>query len=621
MIRLFPVLIILFLPTISAFGDPEVRNDCTEVPVSITDLQSIAESTDVKTMQDFLDHIPAGTLQSFTFVTNSQSLQRGDDPSLHPQPGDSIVNSLWPRVIRYSTDGNIVLSFVCDPKNPAYGEVEALFRDPATHLIKKKEFAFEKRDQLIPPSHRSDDDPSTCIRCHGTETVGGQQLLKLNWPEYFEWGGCHSDRGTVVYGSNDNNLNPDGFRVVYRLYSDKAQADCSDRQLRSAFQKEIRDYADFKKAQANNPCFNSLPGFKNSSSTYPYFFDGKHLDALGAYKQSPNLHLTDVLTRNLAEQDAAVLKKSGARYDYLKYYLVMESLGCLNRSDREQIDKDLAGSTLFNKTDPSFPLPKAKEFQSRSFPNTLPILYNFARTAGLQPADFTLSFKENLNSNYNGGDNPVVARSIAAGILTDIAANNPVIGALAPTAEQSYIAKNYNPLLSCVQGTFGNIGGDNGTEIGNQASLCKALHRENEKNLPSARQKLLGEANSCVPPESSSALDEISALPAQAKLVAIKMDQESIDRGKKLVEADGKGKCVTCHSPGANKLPPGLQFIPSDFDPSHLQTDAKNKLKSKGAEGFAEKIRDEIDEMPPFANNLNAQDRDDIDSYLQSLMK
>lgn len=104
------------------------RANCSELPVSVNQLEGLANNSSY--MVEFLQKLPKGSLPSFTFVTNSLSLQKGEDKG----NGRGMVNRMWPRVLRGTTDGKLTMSFVCDPENPTYGTVEIIHFDDAKFL-------------------------------------------------------------------------------------------------------------------------------------------------------------------------------------------------------------------------------------------------------------------------------------------------------------------------------------------------------------------------------------------------------------------------------------------------------------------------------------------------------
>ncbi|MBY0413583.1 MAG: hypothetical protein K2Q18_05435, partial [Bdellovibrionales bacterium] len=116
-----------------------IRADCSEIPTDMDELGIIA--TKSKNMVDFLKNIPQGTLQGFTFVTNSLSLHRGKKD----KDGEGQVSPMWPRVLRSSADGKLTVSFVCDPKNPTFGRVEIIHFDDKDAANAARKRAFSSR--------------------------------------------------------------------------------------------------------------------------------------------------------------------------------------------------------------------------------------------------------------------------------------------------------------------------------------------------------------------------------------------------------------------------------------------------------------------------------------------
>jgi mono/diheme cytochrome c family protein len=614
-----------------------VRPDCSELPLSIDDLQNIVKSGSVNSMQDFLDAIPKGTLQSFTLVTNSLSLQRGGEN------GGAIVSPLWPRVLRFSADSKMAISFVCDPKNPHYGSIETMYFDDKANAVKTVEWQFTKDGAPVPPEQRIHQNPEACLRCHDGGIVQGKQVLKYNWPQYFTWSDCQRDRGISTYGGSDDFMGAGMRSPIFELPEQEPQG-CDDTKYRKAHEQEIADYQTFKTAQAGNACFGSLPwlaknpGGTKDAKTYPYL-DVQAASANGSdrgYSNRPNLRLTDGLTRWTARRNAQFLKSAGPYYDFLKYYLVMESAKCLTPEDADKI-KEVTGLSVEGTDTPGI------QNSGFDFQFNQPLLYQLSKKIGLQPKDWSLTFNENTSTVYNAGDNELLSRSTATDVLLDIAKTDSSVRPIVPDESQSYIVRSYGKNFSCVDQNEGNIGGDLANKLdrstatnnayqssegygeGDNTKFCQALHQANQKHLAKATAavRALSQAEvTCLFPGDN---PNVNTLADQVKLSAIKLDQAAVDRGRALVQPDSKGKCVICHSSGANSaLPPDYRFIPDEkASPGDVQKSLA-VLKARMQEGFLDKVEDRLIQnktMPPIQNDLNAQDRDDIKAYIESLMK
>ena len=227
--------------------DLGIRPDCSETPIKIGDLTKLAgRSTD---MVDFLRKIPEGTLQGFTLVTNSRSLHRGKAD----KRGRGIVSPLWPRALRTSVDGKMTVSFVCDPKNPSYGKVEILYFDDVTNTFRGTEIDFGRPGRPVSSAHRVHSDPQSCVSCHGSARASGERPLKPVWPGYFNWNDCETNRGTSLYGGNDDNMGPDFFRA--REGPPSEYTNCTEEKDRAASMRQRADFQKFRKRMpASKPC-------------------------------------------------------------------------------------------------------------------------------------------------------------------------------------------------------------------------------------------------------------------------------------------------------------------------------------------------------------------------------
>ena len=594
----------------------DVRRDCNELPVSIDDLSKLASSTKVNSMEDFLKAIPQGSMGTFTFVTNSQSLQRGD-----PLKG-SIVNPMWPRVIRTTADGKLTLTFVCDPKNSAYGTVEAIYFDEKTQSLQTKEFQFTDNTlhRTVPPNHRIQDNPDSCVNCHSSRKENSsnnqspaelKKTIKYNWAEYYMWGDCVTTRGITLYGADDDLMRPgdiDYFTFRGRMASDdkKYLEDCDDKKDKLAHQQELVNYQDFREKQKDNPCFNTLPWSKNDQTkTYPYE------NGQSDYSLQPNLRLTNSFVDSTAKRNLQLFKETGQAYNVMKYYLAIEAAGCLSEDDREKIKK-LFGSQF---SPPDIVLPKYDRYSAPS-----DLIAGFGKNAGFTSKDWNLDFLNDKNSySYQDGLQANPSAVLGGLIVKDIAANNPKIAdasnqllyyARSDSYSRGQLKDNTHD-YACVTKDGPTLTNYYGTEYSRE-SLCSALHSENEKNLADPKN-----AAYIASLKDSSCKDTGSAPAQPASLLKTATDAnqtltlESITRGKSLVQTEGKGHCVNCHSNDS----PG--FVPSDH-----QSNSLSILKARMQEpSFMSRLTKNLNDnsMPPDNSHLSAQDMSDIAAYVQSL--
>lgn len=108
-----------------------VRPDCGELPLNYDSIKKLAEREDITGQTDFINALPAGTLQDFTFAYKSESAQGIG------------VSKEFPGVVRSSSDGKLVVRYTCDETKPTYGKVEVLTFDDQTKKYKMAQFDFQ----------------------------------------------------------------------------------------------------------------------------------------------------------------------------------------------------------------------------------------------------------------------------------------------------------------------------------------------------------------------------------------------------------------------------------------------------------------------------------------------
>lgn len=599
--------------------------DCLERKVSIQDLQALVDSGKIKTQQDFLAALPEGSLQNFTFVTNSLSLHRGNEKS--DENGQGKVTPLWPRVLRSTADGKITISFVCDPKNPSYGKVEVLFFDDSGEKINSVEWDFG--NSLAQHPGHTTLSPKSCIGCHSGSTVNGEASLKFNWRKYFQWGDCQRDRNTTLYGSSDDNMQPATQSSTRLADAREFAPSCHDDDYRKARKDEVEDYKKFRELQKNNDCFNTLPWPKTPEGTasiegnnlfFPYI--GNPADFNGQYHR-PNLRMTTNYAHWMARRLFQLLKQGNAKnYKLLKYYLAMESVGCdLPDEDKIRIQK-LTGVNVDG--------PNLRG--NYHTPEETPLLYNASLAAGLSGKDWTMEFRSQ-KPEYETG-RAEINQMVEGLILKDLSSENPAISEVTKNHldSQSPIVKyDDEENFRCVDeiapvpksNAIPYVGKDMDRSMQEHDAYCALLHSENEKYLdqvvPLLTQRL---AVSC-PDEPLPQNAPIPQLANSVGRIMEKLDLASIARGRKLVQPDSKGKCVICHSAGAKSaLPPDFRFVPNEKASNKEFAESLAVLKARQQEGFSSTLQVMLIEskaMPPIKNTLTDQERGDIAAYILSL--
>jgi cytochrome c553 len=602
-----------------------VRADCSEMPTDMKELENIA--TNSNDMLDFLNKIPEGSLQGFTFVTNSLSLHRGKKDT----NGEGQVSPMWPRVLRTSMDGKITVSFVCDPKNPTFGKVEIIHFDDKEKEFKTTEFDFgHPNGQKVAPLDRVHKNPESCISCHAGSEVNGKTVIKPNWPEYFQWSDCKDDRGIQMYGGNDDNMGPG----VIRKNSSKKFVGCDPLINADSTYKEQTNYQKFRELQKNNACFNSLPWADESKNdpksvesnwTYKYYpysktslqrgYDPenpKDTEGILNYSLRTNLRMTSVYSHLMSTQIAGILKKN-PDYDTIKYFLLMEQARCQVPGDQIQ---------QLNEIMPNLKLDYASTEYS-SLNNTTPILAKFSKSAGLKPKDWTMEFQEIKNDDYNsampdGGSrlgDLKISDALGGEILKDVASSNPIFANAPKEALSRGTEKSFGKKFSCLDDLGGAVDPAMPSKEFGNGKLCEKLISENEKNLKNVKQHVAV----CVDCKKIDTPVVSKSLIETLEVTVSKLTKEQIARGKKLVEADSKGKCVTCHSASVDMLPKDFRFIPSETDKNKAESMAIIRARK---DEIAKKIENRLIKtktMPPIENDLTDQDRQDVQAYLLSL--
>lgn len=562
-----------------------VRPNCSEVPISMDALNSIA--TDSADMLDFLNKIPEGSLQGFTFITNSLSLHRGKKD----KNGEGQVSPMWPRVLRSSIDSKITISFVCDPKNPTYGKIEIMHFDDSTKEFKMTEYDLSAKLKSSNSESRIHKNPTSCIQCHAGSTINNVVSLKPNWPEYFQWSDCKENRDIQMYGGNDDEMDIHTFRTP--LPSGGTVNNCNNEDFEKSNKIEKENFLKFKEMQKDNPCFKTLPWIKKLSEDdlkrdpslkyYPYTTSSGFNPLFPLASVSPNGRLTEAYSTLMSERILRLFKDN-PDYEKVKYLLAMEAINCKIPSD---MNSEILSSNSAN--DP------------QDYSN--PLLNRFANHVGLKAKDWTMKFLETENPNYETGVLPI-SQNLGGEIIRDLQSTNPAFKNI-PTDGKGRFTKP-----SACFNTLKGI-----SSAGQE--WCPILLNEHKKNLLQIK-------NTTGPCDSDNKLNSPQInekiVPAIEKIIT-RLDQDSKVRGKKLVEADSKGKCVMCHTASSELLPANLRFIPSDSDKDKEKsiTLIKSRKNDIGAKIETHLIEEKT--MPPISNSLTDQDREDIKAYLLSLTK
>ncbi len=454
---LLSLCLLLIAPPIGASPKLDIRPDCSERAVKIDEIVALAEKPEIKTMVQFLNAIPKGSLQTFTFVPNTRSLQHHK------------VDEQWPRVLRMSANGKIAMSFVCNPESQDYGAVEILhFEDAPTARWKSLSLKFEKLEPVYGKSTATSlagqseprilRDSTTCLKCHG---VGeNRQQLRPIFAGYPNWPG--------FFGSEDDTL----FTGT----------------------KEFSVFQQFKQIATQDPCYQTLPWPKKIPPGYEHY-PYHALTKLGAgenpyanesyirglktnnYHVRPNLKFTDTFSHLLAIRIVSNLLRDR---DYLRTapLLAMESLNC-KYLDLDVELRKLLGSRY--KT-PAF-IDGLNAMDPRSSTSGSLRLYTVAALLGVKPDEWTLHFNSPMDPAFPTGvqgaygqDNSV-SRLVQSLLLRELAKTVPGLkGNFRLSRGVSAFFKDQD--FSCIDDLGGAIEFD---KIENQKAMCESLgqaHRE-----------------------------------------------------------------------------------------------------------------------------------------------
>ncbi len=624
-----------------------VRADCSELPLSFNDLEQVAQSPGVTDINSFLQNIPPGTLQGFTFITNSQSAQRGE--------GAGTVSSQWPRVLRTSRDGKLTLSYVCNPASGAYDQVEVMYFDDATQSFKTASFNFRGTTAgSTGRNQRVERDPPSCAGCHSDSRFNGTPSIHPNWPEYFQWNDCQRTRGISMYGGNDDNMDPrtnsSGQNVTFRnrLHSSSRHVPngCTNASDRAAHRDEIADFQQFRQTQRDNPCYSSLPwaqipaGQESTSDYrfYPYAVVAQQTDSDGQFNYSlrTNTRFTDMYSHLMAQRIQRLMRDLGGdNYERIKYYLAMEGASCLTPADYPEIERAVPGFRIRRDTDSS--VTAATSYMSPL--NQAPVTYSFSQFVGMRPGDWSMEYNRPDDPNYNavifaGSSRPnstgtrptggdwAISDVVQGEVIEEISRTDSAVAARMPGLMSQGITEKFGQRFRCIDELGSAV---RGGARGPGQPICNTLRAQNTQHQARlrARDRAVAQAggpNSC-PADPSPA---VQAQQIQDAADRAEADPASIARGRALVNnPTSGGQCIRCHGPSGTMRTPDYQFIPgANANTAPYRANLARFRSRMREDGFPNYLRDRINdqEMPPEgAGNLSAQDRQDMINYLESL--
>ena len=432
--------------------------DCREKKVTIKEIIEIAKkvhsSPTQNTMVDFLSQIPKGSLQTFTFVHSTKSLQH------------HLVNEQWPRVLRISADGKISMSFVCNPKSQDYGSVEILFFEEnpiATWRTLSLNFGkamFDFKGIREETNLKIKFDDPECIKCHRTTSYkfgGTTERIRPIFASYPLWQG--------FYGSEDDTL-----------YKNE---------------KEYSQFKQFESFAKTDPCFQTLPWPKTKDKIYedyPYHsLDRKNNSPIveeydsyfkkvkiSNYHLRTNLKFTDSLSHlNAIRISHLFLQKR--EYVQLSPLIAMETFQCAKFDWKSEIKQQLK----------KFKSPITQDFQyfndvssmdPRSPESRTLMLYFLGLALGITADEWTLNFNQPFNPEFATGIHGSLNRDTSTARIVQGLLMKELIK-YSPELEKKFkLSRGVSDFFkgqdfSCVD----NLGGEIEFEPENQEKICQLL--------------------------------------------------------------------------------------------------------------------------------------------------
>lgn len=527
----------------------QIAPDCSEKKVTIDDLLAIEKRPDVRSVQDFLRSVPRDSLQTFTFVHRSNSLQHHK------------VDSQWPRTLRMSADGKLALSFVCNPASQDYGRIEILhYVDPPIAAWRTASLDFRPRQaqfgaltdsDLLPlltpgrPGGRVHHNEPVCAKCHSAAGDDRSEIRPV-LGDYNTWDG--------FYGSDDDVVHPNS--------------------------KEYLDYVSFLKKAESDACYGTLPWPKvrtDEYALYPYHegFDIKTTDLtqvplwretekikINNYDLRPNLKFTDTFSHLMAQRLAWELLRK-PQYHQIAPILMMEAARCDDSMVSAELTRRLPGYVdLPDDFTSTFMDPRTHQSQTRH-------LYAAGLLLDISTADFGMHFTDHDNPYYNTGAAGVNRRDtsiarMAQGVLMDELARE------FPTLKKYYrrargVSEFFAPQdFSCVDDVAGPVVLDT---IEAQAAICTELSA-----IASSSRRTSVASNVAAPMSAYADIEPlVQPKPNDIATATARMrsdlsqryvgasDPAAFARGQSLLQT-----CTNCHG-ASSSLPRPYQFLRNEL--------------------------------------------------------
>lgn len=615
------------------------RGDCSELPYSVDEvLETVRNGPENMTLVDFLQSIPDGSMESFTLITNTRSLQRGE--------GDHLVNEEWPRVLRSTMDGKLTISFVCHPDQEKHNSVEIIYFDDDTGQFETLSLDFNKpRGETTggTSNTRIHHSPQSCVACHGTSDKNGQpgsEHIKLNWPEYFFWGDCDPRRDITMYGMVDDNMDPDEFR--YRGGTG-AQLGCNMQRDQAAHRELVADFVKFQEKAQTDPCLGTLPwaempdedeprvGIERSWTNedyqyYPYAARSMKTseetstrspdrkEDIFNYSLRTNLRFTDTYGHLTALRNLNIFREN-PNYEFFRYYLAAEALGptCVNDELREEYAERLGVEV-------------SPRHSSRTNALTYPLMVAFGEDViGMQPEEWGMHVPADLTQNprqgsrdYNtaipadNGEDFGIHDIMMGELVKDIGQTDEEVQAALEPMLTNGVEYHFGERFSCIDDLGQGISRKRNyyddefqEESEELCNILKARIAALEASGAVTRQLVAEESNDCDQPEPAIDFQEIVR----------NLMQESQQRGRSVAS-----RCVGCHS-GSSEI----GFISNNIEPDSVEIARLNQYARDAA--FWDKVqghlRGELEPRMPFGCDgescLSQNEQADLIAYLRFL--
>jgi len=542
-------------------ADLNIRADCSETPVTLDQIISAAQNPAVTGQTEFLRSLPKHSLQTFTFITKSES------------PEEPCISEKYPGVIRTSIDGSITMRYTCDPGCALYNRVQILEFGKNTKHWKPAELVLREN-----PDHRVNLKPTSCVNCHSASNTLAD--LKPNWQQYQTWRG--------FMGEEDDNLSKklvdSGIPEKERFESFKARIQSGD----------LKD----------NPCYTELPWYTGSAKEYehyPYSTEDKSQN----YDLRPNAKFTDIYSHLMAQRLARRFEEQPA-YPRIKYRMLAESLDCPH--SRPNFDSAATYEKYFHQD--------LKQGGA---------LRTYGEKLGIPLADFTMHFRSNGNFKYATaveaeqsvqwfrGNDATIYELTEGELLRGMAAES---AEFKPFLELGRgVTNRFGDRFSCIDDLGGRISlNENGI-----SKLCAKLKEKEEEMLAPPNADISANAETCEEPKADTghALPGLlgDALKILEAAEPASLDPIRVQHGKDTLQKS----CVHCHSPGSPKaLKPELQFFGNEKEMKKALCQTNLLAKSK------ERMNSEFEPMPPFGSgydNLSKAELNNVGAYLSSLRK